>query len=163
MNAPVLLRAPDQDLENLAQAFAECCDIQVWFVNEGWISKQQAVDNLQHLIECLNVPGEDRDAAQAIMAEAFATNQPAPYLLAVDSQYVYWASAGPGADAGTSNTMSISRAAQSTPMVVSTVAHVAVGALLLATTVILAIQVWRHVPVAFEERLPHAQQDPSAA
>ena len=38
------------------------------------------------------------------------------------------------------------------PMVVSTVAHVAVGALLLATTVVLAIQVWRHVPVAFEER-----------
>jgi cytochrome c oxidase assembly protein subunit 15 len=40
------------------------------------------------------------------------------------------------------------------PMVVSTVAHVAVGALLLATTVVLAIQVWRHVPVAFEERVP---------
>jgi cytochrome c oxidase assembly protein subunit 15 len=49
------------------------------------------------------------------------------------------------------------------PMVVSTVAHVAVGALLLATAVILAIQVWRHVPVAFEERLPHAQHDASAA
>jgi hypothetical protein len=49
------------------------------------------------------------------------------------------------------------------PMVVSTVAHVAVGALLLATTVILAIQVWRHVPVAFEERLPQAQHDPSVA
>jgi heme a synthase len=49
------------------------------------------------------------------------------------------------------------------PMVVSTVAHVAVGALLLATTAILAIQVWRHVPVAFEECLPHAQRDPSAA
>ena len=49
------------------------------------------------------------------------------------------------------------------PMVISTVAHVAVGALLLATAVILAIQVWRHVPVAFEERLPHAQQDPSTA
>jgi cytochrome c oxidase assembly protein subunit 15 len=49
------------------------------------------------------------------------------------------------------------------PMVVSTVAHVAVGALLLATTVILAIQVWRHVPVAFEERLPQAQRDVSAA
>jgi cytochrome c oxidase assembly protein subunit 15 len=48
-------------------------------------------------------------------------------------------------------------------MVVSTVAHVAVGALLLATTVVLAIQVWRHVPVAFEERIPQAQQDPSAA
>ena len=39
------------------------------------------------------------------------------------------------------------------PMVVSTVAHVAVGALLLATTVILAIQVWRHAPVAIEERV----------
>jgi heme a synthase len=49
------------------------------------------------------------------------------------------------------------------PMVVSTVAHVAVGALLLATAVILAIQVWRHVPVAFEERVPHAQRDASAA
>ena len=49
------------------------------------------------------------------------------------------------------------------PMVISTVAHVAVGALLLATAVILAIQVWRHVPVAFEERLPQAQRDPSAA
>ncbi len=49
------------------------------------------------------------------------------------------------------------------PMVVSTVAHVAVGALLLATTVILSIQVWRHVPVAFEERLPQAQRGVSAA
>ncbi len=49
------------------------------------------------------------------------------------------------------------------PMVMATVAHVAVGALLLATAVILAIQVWRHVPVAFEESLPQAQRDPSAA
>ncbi len=49
------------------------------------------------------------------------------------------------------------------PMVLSTVAHVAVGALLLATTVVLAIQVWRHVPAAFEERLPEAQRHPSAA
>ncbi len=49
------------------------------------------------------------------------------------------------------------------PMVASTVAHVAVGALLLATTVILSIQVWRHVPVAFEERIPQAQQNVSAA
>jgi hypothetical protein len=49
------------------------------------------------------------------------------------------------------------------PMVMSTVAHVAVGALLLATAVILAIQVWRHIPVAFEERLPQAQQDATAA
>jgi len=49
------------------------------------------------------------------------------------------------------------------PMVAATVAHVAVGALLLATTVILAIQVWRHVPVAFEDRVPEAQRGTSAA
>jgi len=49
------------------------------------------------------------------------------------------------------------------PMIMSTVAHVAVGALLLATTVILAIQTWRHAPVAFEERLPQAERDPSVA
>jgi cytochrome c oxidase assembly protein subunit 15 len=40
------------------------------------------------------------------------------------------------------------------PMVISTVAHVAVGALLLATAVVLAIQVWRHVPVSFAQRVP---------
>ncbi|MFZ0732030.1 MAG: COX15/CtaA family protein [Candidatus Sulfotelmatobacter sp.] len=49
------------------------------------------------------------------------------------------------------------------PMVIATVTHVAVGALLLATTVILAIQVWRNVPVAFEERLPQAERNASAA
>jgi cytochrome c oxidase assembly protein subunit 15 len=48
-------------------------------------------------------------------------------------------------------------------MVVSTVAHVAVGALLLATTVVLAIQVWRHVPVALAVSAPRAQRDVSAA
>ena len=49
------------------------------------------------------------------------------------------------------------------PMVISTVTHVAVGALLLATTVVLAIQVWRHVPVAFEERIPGTERNPLAA
>jgi cytochrome c oxidase assembly protein subunit 15 len=49
------------------------------------------------------------------------------------------------------------------PMVISTVAHVAVGALLLATTVVLAIQVWRHAPVAFEERIAQPQRNPSTA
>src|SRR6266403_2123955 len=49
------------------------------------------------------------------------------------------------------------------PMVISTVTHVAVGALLLATTVVLAIQVWRHVPVAFAERVPGAERTPQAA
>jgi cytochrome c oxidase assembly protein subunit 15 len=49
------------------------------------------------------------------------------------------------------------------PMVASTVAHVAVGALLLATAVVLAIQVWQRIPVALTERLPHTQRDVSAA
>jgi heme a synthase len=40
------------------------------------------------------------------------------------------------------------------PMVISTVAHVAGGALLLAATVILAIQVWRHIPVTVKEPVP---------
>ncbi|HET7208250.1 MAG TPA: COX15/CtaA family protein [Terriglobales bacterium] len=49
------------------------------------------------------------------------------------------------------------------PMIISTVAHVAVGTLLLATAVVLAIQVWRHVPVAFEERVPSGERKPLAA
>jgi heme a synthase len=49
------------------------------------------------------------------------------------------------------------------PMVISTVAHVAVGALLLATAVVLSVQVWRNVPAAVRERIPHAQRDVSAA
>jgi cytochrome c oxidase assembly protein subunit 15 len=49
------------------------------------------------------------------------------------------------------------------PMVMSTVAHVAVGALLLATAVVLAIQVWRHVPVRFAERVPEGEGSPVAA
>ena len=49
------------------------------------------------------------------------------------------------------------------PMVISTVSHVAVGALLLATSVVLAIQVWRHVPVAFAEHVPGAERTPQAA
>ncbi len=38
-------------------------------------------------------------------------------------------------------------------VVVSTVAHTAVGALLLATAVVLAIQTWRHIPVQSEEHV----------
>jgi len=49
------------------------------------------------------------------------------------------------------------------PMVISTVVHVAVGAFLLATTVVLAIQVWRHVPVSFAERVPGRERKPVAA
>jgi cytochrome c oxidase assembly protein subunit 15 len=49
------------------------------------------------------------------------------------------------------------------PMVIATVSHVAVGALLLATTVVLAIQVWRHVPIALREPVAHGEHDPVAA
>ncbi len=49
------------------------------------------------------------------------------------------------------------------PMVVSTVAHVAVGALLLATTVVLAVQVWRNIPVAIEEPVTNRGRKPVAA
>ena len=49
------------------------------------------------------------------------------------------------------------------PMVISTVVHVAVGALLLAATVVLAIQVWRHVPVSFAERVTGRERRPVAA
>ena len=46
------------------------------------------------------------------------------------------------------------------PMVISTVTHVAVGALLLATAFVLAVQVWRHVPVAYEEHVRAGEQHP---
>jgi cytochrome c oxidase assembly protein subunit 15 len=49
------------------------------------------------------------------------------------------------------------------PMVASTVTHVAVGALLLATAVILSIQVWRYVPIALEELIPGGERKPVAA
>ena len=38
-----------------------------------------------------------------------------------------------------------------------------VGALLLATTVVLAAQVWRHVPLAYGERVPSQEGKPVAA
>jgi cytochrome c oxidase assembly protein subunit 15 len=49
------------------------------------------------------------------------------------------------------------------PTVISTVTHVAVGALLLATAVVLAVQVWRCTPVAFAECVPSRQGKPVAA
>ena len=42
-------------------------------------------------------------------------------------------------------------------MVVSTVAHVAAGAVLLATTAVLTLQVWRHVPFAHKQELPEGR------
>ena len=49
------------------------------------------------------------------------------------------------------------------PMILATVVHVAVGALLLAATVVLAVQVWRNVPVSFEERVPGGERKPVIA
>src|SRR5581483_3798399 len=49
------------------------------------------------------------------------------------------------------------------PMVISTVAHVAVGALLLATAVVLAVQVWRHVAVDVKEEVPGAEHKAAPA
>jgi heme a synthase len=43
-------------------------------------------------------------------------------------------------------------------MVFSTVAHTAVGALLLATAVVLAIQTWTHIPVLQAERVPAGER-----
>jgi hypothetical protein len=48
------------------------------------------------------------------------------------------------------------------PMVASTVAHVAVGALLLATTVVLAIQTRRHLSVARAEPVAQTHRGATA-
>jgi cytochrome c oxidase assembly protein subunit 15 len=48
-------------------------------------------------------------------------------------------------------------------MVASTVAHVAVGALLLVSTAIFTIQVWRNVPAPVKERVPGGARKPVAA
>ena len=49
------------------------------------------------------------------------------------------------------------------PMVISTVAHVAVGALLLAATAVLAVQVWRHSSAALREQVPGRDRKTVAA
>ena len=49
------------------------------------------------------------------------------------------------------------------PMVISTVAHVVTGALLLASTVILTIQVWRHIPSGAKSVVSHANRKIVAA
>jgi len=46
-------------------------------------------------------------------------------------------------------------------MVLATVAHVATGALLLATTAVLTLQVWRHAPAAQKEEVPHGRATPA--
>lgn len=43
------------------------------------------------------------------------------------------------------------------PMVISTVTHVAAGALLLATTAVLTLQVWRHMPAVQKQETPQGK------
>ncbi|MBR0936698.1 hypothetical protein [Bradyrhizobium jicamae] len=53
--------------------FAECCGYQRWFVDEGWISKQIAVDNLQYLAEhCALIEAYGQAAVQDRIAAAFS-------------------------------------------------------------------------------------------
>jgi hypothetical protein len=46
-------------------------------------------------------------------------------------------------------------------MVLSSVAHVGVGALLLANTAVLTIQVWRHTPLFETQEIPAGQAIPA--
>ncbi|MEH2546652.1 hypothetical protein V1283_003297 [Bradyrhizobium sp. AZCC 2262] len=56
-----------------ATEFAECCGYQRWFVDEGWVNIQTAVDNLQLLAECAGYVDElGQDECQRLMSEAFA-------------------------------------------------------------------------------------------
>src|SRR5689334_17153816 len=53
--------------------FDECCAQQRWFVDEGWVTKHVAVDNLQLLAESDGYVDQlGQDEVQRIMAEAFA-------------------------------------------------------------------------------------------
>lgn len=56
-----------------AEEFAECCAYQRWFVDNGWVTKQVAVDNLQLLSDCAGFVDElGVDLVQRLMSEAFA-------------------------------------------------------------------------------------------
>jgi len=67
--------APSNEAHEIAliDEFAECCGYQRWFIDECWISKQLAVDNMQRLAESWAlVEAYGPDEVQAIMALAFA-------------------------------------------------------------------------------------------
>ncbi|MDA9415705.1 hypothetical protein XH81_12755 [Bradyrhizobium sp. CCBAU 25360] len=62
-----------------AEEFAECCADQRWFVDNGWVTKQVAVDNLQLLAECAGyVDDLGQDEVQRLMGEAFAPIEDLP-------------------------------------------------------------------------------------
>ncbi|MGY0573873.1 hypothetical protein ACTGJ9_024645 [Bradyrhizobium sp. RDM12] len=71
MNAPVKL--PATEALGTVGDFMEACRAQRWFVDEGWVSKQVAVDGLQFLTEHAGYETEfGVDATQRWMSEAFA-------------------------------------------------------------------------------------------
>jgi hypothetical protein len=89
MNAPLQL-SETRALGDIND-FTECCEVHVWFCDEGWISLQTAVDNLQYLAERWGLVDElGQDAVQAIIAEPFAIvrsetgDEPSEYRSAAD-------------------------------------------------------------------------------
>jgi hypothetical protein len=59
-----------------ASEFAQCCAIQRWFVDMGWIAKHVAIDNLQLLAESAGVVDElGHDEVQRRIAHAFVPTE----------------------------------------------------------------------------------------
>jgi hypothetical protein len=82
MTAPVRVSEAETQAVALAYLddFRECCEIQRWFCDEGWVTKQVAVDNLQTLADCAGfVELYGQDQVQSQMAAAFAPIEPLPY------------------------------------------------------------------------------------
>lgn len=64
---------------SVAEEFAECCVAQRWFVDEGWVEKPVAVDNLQSLAETAGYVDElGQDEVQRLLAVAFARAEDLP-------------------------------------------------------------------------------------
>ena len=56
-----------------ASEFGQCCAIQRWFVDMGWITRRIGIDNLQLLAESAGVVDElGHDEVQRRIAHAFA-------------------------------------------------------------------------------------------
>ncbi len=71
MNAPV--RIADNVAAGDLADFTECCETHAWFWDEGWISLQTAVDNLQYLAQRWSLVDEHgQDAIQDCIALPFA-------------------------------------------------------------------------------------------
>jgi hypothetical protein len=68
-----LVRIAENVVRGDLAEFAECCEAHAWFWDEGWISLQTAVENLQYLAErwCL-VDEHGQDAIQECIAGPFA-------------------------------------------------------------------------------------------